>query len=68
MGDLVFLYDNNFLQHPGKFQIHWLGLYVIIFVTEVGVVQLDKLNEETIEGLINGNRLKLYRNSHASMH
>jgi hypothetical protein len=43
-GDLVFLYDNKFLQHPGKFQMHWLGPYVIRFVTEAGVVfQLEKL-------------------------
>jgi hypothetical protein len=61
MGDLVFLYDNKFLQHPGKFQMHWLGPYVIRFVTEAGVVQLEKLNGETMEGIINGSRLKLYR-------
>jgi hypothetical protein len=28
-GDLVLLYDNKFLQHPGKLQMHWLGPYVI---------------------------------------
>jgi hypothetical protein len=52
MGDLVFLYDNKFLQHPGKFQMHWLGPYVIRFVTEAGVVQLEKLNGEIVEGLV----------------
>jgi hypothetical protein len=36
-GDLVLLYDNKFLQHPGKFQMHWLGPYVIRFVTDAGV-------------------------------
>jgi hypothetical protein len=26
-GDLVLVYDNKFLQHPGKFIMHWLGPY-----------------------------------------
>jgi hypothetical protein len=64
----VLLYDNKFLQHPGKFQMHWLGPYVIRFVIEVGVVQLEKLNGEFMEGLVNGSRLKLYRDNHASVH
>jgi hypothetical protein len=29
VGDLVLLYDNKFMQHPGKFQMHWLRPYVI---------------------------------------
>jgi hypothetical protein len=40
-GDLVLLYDNKFLQHPGKFRMHWLGPYMIRYVTEAGVVQLE---------------------------
>jgi hypothetical protein len=54
MGKLVFLYDSNFFHHPGKFQIHWLGPYVIRFVSETSVVQLEKLNGEIMEGLVNG--------------
>lgn len=38
IGDLVLLYDNKFLQHLGKFRIHWLGPYVIGYVIDVGVV------------------------------
>jgi hypothetical protein len=68
MGDLVFLYDNNVLQHPGKFQMHWWGSYVIRFVNEVGVVQLEKLNGEVLEGLVNGSQMKLYRENHAFVH
>jgi hypothetical protein len=26
-GDLVLLYDKRYLQHPGKFKMHWLGPY-----------------------------------------
>jgi hypothetical protein len=48
--------------------MHWLGPYVIRFVTEAGVVQLEKLNGEVVEGLVNGSRLKLYRDSRASTH
>jgi hypothetical protein len=68
MGDLVLIYDNNFLQHPRKFQMHWLGPYVIILVTEAVVIQLEELNGETMEGIVNDSRLKLYRDSRASTH
>jgi hypothetical protein len=27
--DLILLYDNKFMQHPGKFRMQWLGPYVI---------------------------------------
>ena len=37
-GDLVLVYDNKFLQHPGKFRMHWLGPYEVKIVTEGGVV------------------------------
>ena len=68
IGDLVFLYENTFLQHPRKFQMHWLGPYMIRFVTKEGVIQLEKLNRELLEGLVNDNWMKLYRYSHASTH
>jgi hypothetical protein len=55
--DLVFLYDSKFLQHLGKFQMHWLGMYVIRSVTKEAVVQLDKLNGEFMEGPMNGSQL-----------
>jgi hypothetical protein len=28
-GDLVFMYDSKFLQHPRKFRMHWLGPYEV---------------------------------------
>jgi hypothetical protein len=46
VGDLVLLYDNKFMQHLGKFKMHWLGPYVIQHVTEIGVAQLETLNGE----------------------
>jgi hypothetical protein len=33
--------------------MHWLGPYVIRFMTDMGVIQLEKLNEEDVEGLVN---------------
>ena len=40
-GDLVLLYDNKFTKNPGKLQMHWLGPYVISFITEGGALQLQ---------------------------
>jgi hypothetical protein len=58
-GDLVLVYDNKFLKHPGKFRTHWLGPFEIAYVREGGVVQLNTLNGEWKEGLVNGSWLKL---------
>jgi hypothetical protein len=54
VGDLVLLYENKFMQNPRKFRMHWLGPYVIKYMTKVGVVQLETLNGEFLEGLVNG--------------
>jgi hypothetical protein len=48
--------------------MHWLGPYVIRFVTKVGVIQLEKLDGDFLEELVNGSRLKLYKDSHTSAH
>jgi hypothetical protein len=53
----VLLYDSKFLQHPGKFHMHWLGPYMTRFVIEVGVVKLEKLDGEVMEGMVNRIRL-----------
>ena len=41
-GNLVLLYENTFSKHPGKLQMHWLGLYVINFITMGGIVQMQQ--------------------------
>jgi hypothetical protein len=46
----------------------WLGPYVIRYVTEVGVVQLEQLDGQVMEGILNGSRLKMYRDNHSSTH
>ena len=41
IGYLVLLYDNKFINPPGKLQMHWLGPYLIHSITSGGVVQLQ---------------------------
>jgi len=55
------MYDSKFTKFPGKFQMHSLGPYTIKEITDGGVVQLVKLNEEIFPRRINGIWLKLYR-------
>jgi hypothetical protein len=37
-GDLVLLYANKFMKHPGKFMTHWLGPFEVAHVTKGGAV------------------------------
>ena len=60
-GDLVLLYDRKFMKFPGKFKTHWKGPYIVQKVTDGGAVQLAKLNGELFPSMINGSRLKKYR-------
>jgi hypothetical protein len=62
-GDLVLVYDSKFLQHPGKFRIHWLGPYEVKTITDGGVVYLKYLGGTKIIGMINGSLLNIYTNS-----
>ena len=43
--------------------MHWLGPYQVKNVTDGGAVQLVKLNGEVFPTLVNGNRLKLYKDN-----
>ena len=59
----MLLYDSKFAKFPGKFCMHWLGPYQVKYTTNGVVVNLDKLNDEEIPTLVNGSRLKLYRDN-----
>ena len=59
----MLLYENKFAKFSGKFCMHWLGPYHVKYVTNGGVVKLAKLNNEEIPTLVNGSRLKLYKDS-----
>jgi hypothetical protein len=50
VGELVLLYENKFMHNLGKFQMHWLGPYIIKYVTEGYIVQLEILNGEVRNG------------------
>jgi len=43
--------------------MHWLGPYKVNTFTDGGVVQLKDLGGIELRGMINGSRLKLYRDS-----
>ena len=56
----MLLYDNKFMKFPGKFKTHWKGPYIVQKV-DGGAFQLAKLNGELFPSMINGSRLKKYR-------
>ena len=60
-GDMVLLYDSKFVKYPGKLQMHWLGPYVINFITDGGMLQLQQLDGMMLPKLVNGSRLKTYK-------
>jgi hypothetical protein len=39
--------------------MHWLGPYVIKYVTEAGAMQLEMLNDEVLGKLVNWIQIKL---------
>ena len=57
----MLLYDMKFMKFPSKFKTHWKGLYIVQKVTDGGAVQLAKLNGEILPSMVNGSRLKRYR-------
>ena len=61
--NLVLLYDSKYLQHTGKFFMHWLGPYVIQQITETDVAWLETLNGQLLERMVKGSQLKHYRDS-----
>lgn len=62
----MLLYDSKFMKFPGKFRTHWKGHYLVQKVTDGGAFQLAKLNGEILPSMVNGSRLKLYRDGPVS--
>ena len=60
-GDLVLMYNSKSFHHPGKIKMHWLVPYEVKSITYGGVLQLRDLSGTKIRGMINGSRLKLYK-------
>ena len=63
VGDLVLMYDNKFAQFPGKFCMHWLGPYQVKHITERGAANLAWLDGTMFPTMVNGSRMKLYRDN-----
>jgi hypothetical protein len=59
-GDKVLLYDSKYQKHPGKLQMHWLGLFIVAEICEYGAVRLAQLNGILYLGWVNGACLKPY--------
>jgi hypothetical protein len=62
-GDLVLLYDNFFFQHLGKFRMIWIRPYEVPIFTYGGSIHLKDFGGIELKGMINGSRLKLYRDN-----
>ena len=64
IGDLVLMYDNKFMRFPGKFCMHCLGPYQVRHVTKGGAASLAKSDGTILPTMVNGSRMKLYRDNH----
>ena len=63
VGDLILMYDSKFAWFLGKFCMHWLGPYQVRHVIEGGAANLAKLDGKMLPTMVNGSRLKLYRDN-----
>jgi hypothetical protein len=59
-GSLVLMYDNKYLQHLGKLLMRWLGPFRLVYISEAGVTKQAIVQGQSLKGLINGSRLKVY--------
>jgi hypothetical protein len=60
LGSLVLLYDRKYFKHPNKLCMHWLGPFLLVYISEVGATKLATLQGQPLKGLVNGSRLKVY--------
>ena len=57
----MLLHDNKFSKHPGKLQMHWLGPYVINFITKGGTIQLQNSDGTMPPRLVSGSQMNPYK-------
>jgi hypothetical protein len=60
---MVILYQIKYLQHLENLTMHWLGPYKINYFINGCFSQMQDLAGKEVQGLVNGSRLKLYRDS-----
>ena len=57
------MYDSKFKWFLGKFHMHWLEPCQVKYVTEGGAASLAKMDGTMVPTMVNGSRLKLYRDN-----
>ena len=57
------MYDYKFVRFPGNFCMHWLGPYQVGHITKVGAAILVKLDGTMLPTMVNGSRMKLYKDN-----
>lgn len=60
-GQLVLKYNSCNELRTGKFKVRWLGPYKIREVGKNGAAKFSTLDDNPIRDLVNGSKLKLYR-------
>ena len=62
VSDLALLYNSRIKEKPKKLHTEWMGPYVVEEIYPKGSFRLRTLQGIVFRNLINGARLKLYRN------
>ena len=62
IGDLALLYNSRVKGKPKKLHIEWMGPYVVEEIHPNGSVRLKTLQGLVFRKLVNGARLKRYKN------
>lgn len=60
-GDWALLYDSRHKDFKGKLRTRWLGPYAVEKCHDNGSVLIRTIDEEAIPMLVNGYRLKIYK-------
>eukprot|EP00253_Pinus_taeda_P034419 PITA_34419 len=61
-GYWALLYDSRYKDFKGKLRTKWLGPYTIEKCNDNGSVLIRSIDEEALPMLVNGHRLKIYKN------
>jgi len=61
-GDWALLYDSRFKYFKEKLRTRWMGYYTVEKCNDNGSILIKTIDEEAIPMLVNGHRLKIYKN------
>lgn len=60
VGDKILLYNNNYLKHPRKLQMHWQGPFIVVEIKDYGAIKLAQIYGIFQPGWVNDTCLKNY--------